>query len=572
MKTYHGLPASPGITIARARKYARVNLLNLVPEDCASIDVSVEASRINHALMEAKRQLENMRSIYAEKELVDALGYIVESIAQEALELVNSERICSSLAVKRIYEKYAEMLRSTGSQLFAFREVDLRVAAELLLGSILGESGRQLPMELADKVIISEELGITEFFELLKLNIKGLVTRSGGVTSHVAIVARCNGIPYVIVPQLNISDFADDSRVIIDALNGLVILEPDDSTLKTYEVQAENYWKALEQIAKYAYEKAVTTDEYSVKVLCNVGNLEEARLASTLGCDGVGLFRIEFLYMRDKPPTVSELRDVFEKTASFFENKPVVIRAPDIGGDKPVPYISMKENNPFMGLRGIRLLLEYKEDLFIPFIEAFLEAFKSHNNLKLLLPMVSRVSEVLETVKLIEETAKKMNIDDSNLELGVMVEVPSTAILIDKFAETGKIRFVSYGTNDLTQYVLAVDRTNPKVGVIYDDLDPSVLRLLSFSMSKAAENNLEVEVCGELASRQLAIPILLSLGVKGLSVNYSVVGIVKYTVRGTSLEEVKKQVLPQVLNSSNSQEVREALKQYLSLKGLALLG
>jgi phosphoenolpyruvate-protein phosphotransferase len=572
LRTYHGLPASPGIIIAKAKKYIRANLLDLVPVNCTSTNIPAEVSKINHALMEARKQLENMRSFYAEKELIDALGYIVESIVQEALELVNNEKICSSLAVKRIYEKYAEMLRSTGSQLFAFREVDLRVAAELLLGSILGESGRQLPMELADKVVISEELGITEFFELLKLNIKGLVTRSGGVTSHVAIVARCNGIPYVIVPQLNINDIRDDSRVIIDALNGLVILEPDDSTLKTYEVKAENYWKTLEKIAKYAHEKAVTLDGYSVKVLCNVGNLEEARMAPTLGCDGVGLFRIEFLYMRDKPPTVPELRDVFEKTASFFENKPVVIRAPDIGGDKPVPYISMKEDNPFMGLRGIRLLLEYKEDLFKPFIEAFLEAFKSHNNLKLLLPMVSRVSEVLETVELIEETAKKMNIDTSNLELGVMVEVPSTAILIDKFAETGKIRFVSYGTNDLTQYVLAVDRTNPKVGVIYDDLDPSVLRLLSFSMSKAAENNLEIEVCGELASRQLAIPILLSLGVKGLSVNYSVVGVVKYTVRGISLEEAKKQVLPQVLNSSNSREVREILKDYLSLKKLALLG
>jgi len=463
------------------------------------------------------------------------------------------------------------MLRSTGSQLFAFREVDLRVAAELLLKNILSESRHQLPLDLANRVIISEELGITEFFELLKLNIKGLVTKSGGVTSHVAIVARCNGIPYIIVPQLDINDITDNSQVIIDALNGLLILEPDESTLKLYGIKAENYWKTLEKIAKYAHEKAATLDGYNVKVLCNVGNLEDARIASTLGCDGIGLFRIEFLYMRDKPPTVSDLRNVFEKVASFFENKPVVVRAPDIGGDKSVSYISLKEDNPFMGLRGIRLLLEYKEDLFKPFLETFLEAFKNHNNLKLLLPMVSRVSEVLGTVELIEETAKKMNIDVSNLELGVMVEVPSTAILIDKFAETGKIRFVSYGTNDLTQYVLAVDRTNPKVGVIYDDLDPSVLRLLSFSMNKAAKSNLEIEVCGELASRQLAIPILLSLGVKGLSVNYSVVGVVKYTVRGVSLQEVKKQVLPRVLNSSNSREVREALKQYLSLKGLALL-
>lgn len=571
MKIYHGLPASPGIVVARAKRYSRVDLLNLVSANCTSTNVLDEIARISHALIEARMQLESMKSIYAEKELVDALGFIIESIAQEALELVSREGVCSSLAVKKVYEKYAEMLRSAGSELFAFREADLKVAAELLLRDILGQKGSQLPMDFANKVVIGEELGITEFFELLRLNIKGLVTKTGGLTSHIAIVARSNSIPYIIIPQLNIEEIKDNAQVIIDGLNGVLILEPDDTTLKLYEEKAENYWRTLEKIKRYAYEKAVTLDGYSVKVLCNIGNMEEARVASNLGCDGVGLFRIEFLYMRDKPPTTTELREVFEKTASFFENNPVVIRAPDIGGDKPVPYISLKEDNPFMGLRGIRLLLEYKEELFKPFIEAFLEAFKNHRNLKLLLPMVSRISEVVETIELLEETARRMNIDISNLELGIMVEVPATAILIDKFAELGKISFVSYGTNDLTQYVLAVDRTNPKVGTIYDDLHPSVLRLLSFSMSKAAEKNLEIEVCGELASRQLAIPILLSLGVKGLSVNYNVVGVVKYTIQGISLKEIRTQILSQILNSNSGKDVKEILRQYLSLKGLSLI-
>jgi len=571
LKIYHGLPASPGIVVARAKRYSRVDLLNLVSANCTSTNVLDEIARISHALIEARMQLESMKSIYAEKELVDALGFIIESIAQEALELVSREGVCSSLAVKKVYEKYAEMLRSAGSELFAFREADLKVAAELLLRDILGQKGSQLPMDFANKVVIGEELGITEFFELLRLNIKGLVTKTGGLTSHIAIVARSNSIPYIIIPQLNIEEIKDNAQVIIDGLNGVLILEPDDTTLKLYEEKAENYWRTLEKIKRYAYEKAVTLDGYSVKVLCNIGNMEEARVASNLGCDGVGLFRIEFLYMRDKPPTTTELREVFEKTASFFENNPVVIRAPDIGGDKPVPYISLKEDNPFMGLRGIRLLLEYKEELFKPFIEAFLEAFKNHRNLKLLLPMVSRISEVVETIELLEETARRMNIDISNLELGIMVEVPATAILIDKFAELGKISFVSYGTNDLTQYVLAVDRTNPKVGTIYDDLHPSVLRLLSFSMSKAAEKNLEIEVCGELASRQLAIPILLSLGVKGLSVNYNVVGVVKYTIQGISLKEIRTQILSQILNSNSGKDVKEILRQYLSLKGLSLI-
>lgn len=520
----------------------------------------------------ARKHLDNMRSSYADKELVDAIESIVESIAQEALEAVNNERICSGLAIKKVYEKYAEILRSTGSQLFAFREADLRVAAELLLSGIYAEEINQLPLDIAGRVVISEELGITEFFELLRRGIKGLITKSGGVTSHVAIIARCNNIPYVIASDLNIVDLRDDSYVVLDALNGVVIIEPDEATTRSYEAKAQDYWRTLEQIASYAYEKAVTLDGHHVNVLCNIGNLEEARLASTLGCDGIGLFRIEFLYMRSRPPTVSELQEIFEKAASFFENKPVVIRAPDIGADKPVPYLSIREENPFMGLRGIRLLLEYKEELFKPFIEAFLRAYKNHANLKLLLPMVSKVSEVLETIELIKETASKLNADISNLNLGVMVEVPSTALLIDKFAETGKISFISYGTNDLTQYVLAVDRTNPKVGALYDDLDPSVVRLLHFSMNTATKNKLEIEVCGELASRQLAIPVLLSLGVNALSVNYSVVGVVKYTVRGIHLGEIKEQLLQRLLSTADSREVKDTVRRYLLSKGLAVLG
>ncbi|MEM4490081.1 MAG: phosphoenolpyruvate--protein phosphotransferase [Desulfurococcaceae archaeon] len=572
MKIYHGLPASPGVVIAPAKRYIRTSLLDRVPEVCVVRDMSIEVETINHALANAKKHLDNMRNTYVEKDLVDALELIVENIVQEALDLVNAEKICSSLAIKKVYEKYAELLRSTGSQLFAVREADLRVAVEMLLSGIFTEEANLLPLDISGKIVISEELGITEFFELLRRGIKGLITSSGGVTSHVAIVARCNSIPYVITPSLDASSLKDETYVILDALNGLVIIEPDETTMKSYESKAENYWRTLEQIAKHAYEKAVTLDGYYVDVLCNVGNLEEARLASTLGCDGIGLFRIEFLYMKTKPPTTPELQEIFEKAASFFENKPVVIRAPDIGADKPVPYLSLREENPFMGLRGIRLLLEYREELFKPFVEAFLRAYKNHPNLKLLLPMVSRVSEVLETIELIKEVAGKLNIDISGLNLGIMVEVPSTALLLDKFAETGKVRFISYGTNDLTQYVLAVDRTNPKVGAIYDDLDPSVLRLLNLSMSTAIRNNLEVEVCGELASKQLAIPILLSLGVNALSVNYSVVGVVKYTIRGIHVGETKEHLIQYVLNSMSSQEVKETLKKYLLSKGLAVLG
>jgi len=572
LKVYKGSTASPGIIIGEVKKFMRPNPLELVPGDCTTMDKDEEISQIENAIAKIKKRFEKMKEMRSEKELVEVLDSIAEAIAQEAIEYVSNQNICASLAVKKVYEKYAEMLKGSSSQLFSFREADIRVVAEFFLTELLGLSREKLVEDFRDKIVVSDELGISDLLEFTKLGIRGLITRYGGITSHVAIVARNNRIPYVIVQDLDIDNLKEDEYIIVDALNGVVITEPDESTLREFEKKAENYRRAMEEMLKFAHEEAYTLDKYNVKVFCNVGDLEEARLASTLGCDGIGLFRIEFLYMKNEPPEVNELREVFEKTALFFKNKPVVIRAPDIGGDKRVPYIDIKEENPFLGLRGIRLLLEYKDELFKPFIRAFLEAFKNYSNLRLLLPMVSRVSEVNETVELIDEIAKEIDVDVSKLEIGVMIEAPSSALMIDKIASTGRVRFVSYGTNDLTQYVLAVDRTNPKVGAIYDDMDPSVLRLLNISMSEARKHGLGVEVCGELASRQLAVPVLLSFGVNALSVNLSSVGLVKYTIRGIDLGEVESKILPEVLNADSSKNVREVLGKYFVSKNVVILG
>ncbi len=568
MRAFKGSVASPGIAVGRVKKITRLNPLKFVPEKCTASGKDI--SQIENAKTKVKKQLHRMKEMSGE-ELVEILESIADAIAQEAIEYMSTQNVCAPLAVKVVYEKYAEMLRSSGSQLFSFREADIRVVAELFLTELLGFSREKQLEGFRDKIVVSDELGISDLLEFIKLGIKGLITRFGGITSHVAIVARNNRIPYVIAQDLDIDSLKDDDHVVVDALNGVIIIDPDKSTLHAFEVRAENYNRAMEEMSKFAHEEAYTLDNYGVKVFCNVGDLEEARLASTLGCDGIGLFRIEFIYMKNEPPGVNELREVLEKTALFFKNKPVVIRAPDIGGDKQVPYLNFEEKNPFLGLRGIRLLLEYKNELFKPFIRAFLETFKNHGNLRLLLPMVSRVSEVNETVELIEEIASEVNVDASKLEIGIMIEVPSTALIVDRVAKTGRVRFVSYGTNDLTQYVLAVDRTNPKVSSIYDDMDPSILRLLSISMNEARKHGLEVEVCGELASRQLAVPILLSFGVNALSVNLSSVGLVKYTIKGIDLREVNSKLMPEVLNANNSESVREVLRKYLVSKKVTIL-
>jgi len=325
-------------------------------------------------------------------------------------------------------------------------------------------------------------------------------------------------------------------------------------------------------IRRNAFIKATTLDNYIVDVLCNIRDLEEARVASSSGCDGVGLFRIEFLYMmKEKAPGEDALYNTFIKVAEFFRDKVVVIRAPDLGADKPLPYLILKEDNPFLGLRGIRLLLEYREEIFKPFLRAFLRALRVYENLRLLLPMVTTTREVRETVELLNTLIEELRPDDkmlSSIKIGIMVETPAAALMIDKLVETGLIKFVSYGTNDLTQYTLAVDRGNVRVSYLYDELDPALLRLLEISVSKALEKSIEVEVCGEMASKIPAIPVLLGLGIRGLSVNPTQVGLVKYVISKLSVNSVKKELLSRVLSSSNNEESRRSIREYMVSIGL----
>ena len=234
--------------------------------------------------------------------------------------------------------------------------------------------------------------------------------------------------------------------------------------------------------------------------------------------------------------------NTFTKVANFFEGKPVIIRAPDLGADKPPLFISIREDNPLLGLRGIRFLLEYRNDVLKPFLKGFLKAYTQSKNLKLMIPMVIKPSEVYEFIDIVHSVAQELNISDriKDLELGIMIETPAAAVLIDKFTKIPQLKFVSFGTNDLTQYILAVDRTNPKLMRIYNELEPSVLRVIAKSVDEAKKHGLKVEICGELASKPIAIPILLAFGFRSLSVNPRYVGITKYVIRNTKLQQFKQ--------------------------------
>ncbi|MCC6035068.1 MAG: phosphoenolpyruvate--protein phosphotransferase [Desulfurococcaceae archaeon] len=572
MPVFKGIIASQGVSIAPLIRYIVKTVEDLDITYCEfstreEIRLDVALEKYIELLSEIKKKAPE-----SERELLEAYELMAQSLVDEAKDIVRSENICSELAVKRVYLKYRDSFRESGSSLIALREADLRSIASSLIKYLMGYTEGGGILDIRDKIIIAEDVTPTDMIKFAKEGVKGVVTLKGGVTSHAAIIARSNDIPYIIIPEIRLDDIKDGEIAVLDALDGLLVVKPGESELEKYMAKLTRFEELKSIIRRNAFIKATTLDNYIVDVLCNIRDLEEARVASSSGCDGVGLFRIEFLYMmKEKAPSEDVLYNTFIKVAEFFRDKVVVIRAPDLGADKPLPYLILKEDNPFLGLRGIRLLLEYREEIFKPFLRAFLRALRVYENLRLLLPMVTTTREVRETVELLNTLIGELRLDNkmlSSIKIGIMVETPAAALMIDKLVETGLIKFVSYGTNDLTQYTLAVDRGNVRVSYLYDELDPALLRLLEISVSKALEKGIEVEVCGEMASKIPAIPVLLGLGIRGLSVNPTQVGLVKYVISKLSVNSVKKELLSRVLSSSNNEESRRSIREYMVSIGL----
>jgi phosphotransferase system enzyme I (PtsI) len=551
-----GIPASEGIAISRIFKYyPRAGIE--IPQECKASEKEVE--KLSKALEEYKNYLNELLNVVeeSERDLLQAYVLIAETFVSEARELVENSNVCGELAIKQVLDKYVELMEQSSSELFVLRKSDLTDIALALVELLRGGRVSGDVVGAKDRIVVAEELTPTVFFRIQRAGVKGIITATGGITSHVAILARTYGIPYVILPSLDMTSIGDDAIAIVDGFDGKVVIDPSNELMEEYVKKVRILNELRDVLKRYAFEKAKTLDGYEVEVLCNIGNVEEGRVASTQGCEGIGLFRVEYLYTSSRPPAEEVLVNTFTKVANFFEGKPVVIRAPDLGADKPPPFISIREDNPLLGLRGIRFLLEYRNEILKPFLRGFLKAYAQNKNLRLMIPMVIKPSEVYEFVDVMNIVAQELGISCvKDLELGIMVETPAAAVLIDKFAKIPQLRFVSFGTNDLTQYVLAVDRTNPRLMRMYNELEPSVLRVIARGVNEARKHGLKVEICGELASKPIAVPILLAFGFRSLSVNPRYIGTIKYIIKNTRVQQFE-QLLDAILNADEPSAVEE---------------
>ncbi|RQO60966.1 phosphoenolpyruvate--protein phosphotransferase [Pseudomonas sp. KBW05] len=451
-----------------------------------------------------------------------------------------------------------KLFQGLGNALIAERAADLADVGQRVLKLILGlqDSAWDLPERA---ILIADQLTPSQTASLDTRKVLGFVTVGGGATSHVAILARALGLPAICGVPVQVLELANGKQVLLDADKGELHLDPDLAEIEQLETARQQHILRRQREVAQAALPATTRDGHHVDVSANVASLHEVEQSLTLGGEGVGLLRSEFLYLdRNRAPSPEEQAATYTDIArALGSERNLVVRTLDVGGDKPLAYVPMDaETNPFLGLRGIRLCLERPQLLREQFRAILASA--GFARLHIMLPMVSLLSELHQARQILQEEALALGLTELP-KLGIMIEVPSAALMADVFAP--HVDFFSIGTNDLTQYTLAMDRDHPRLASQADSFHPAVLRLIATTVKAAHAHGKWVGVCGALASESLAVPVLIGMGVDELSVSVPLIPTIKATVRELDLTDCQI-IARQVLGLEEAAQVREALRQY----------
>lgn len=549
-----GVAASPGIVIGPVFQFSRSEL---TVEDTFS-STAEEQARLQEAIATAQEQLTTLR----EQMLSDDMGDEA-AIFDVHLEILEDPELVEGVAAKiedgqgaarawrtNIDERSAVMAELDDPTLAA-RSADILDVGARVLRVMLGveEEGIRLPDHPV--IIVADDLAPSETASLDKDKVLGFCTAAGGPTAHTAIIARALSLPAVVSAGETVLDLANGTTLILNGETGIVTVDPAPELIAQAEKMKQQRQAQRAAALEAAAEPATTQDGHRVEVVGNVGGVVDAEKAMQVGTEGIGLLRTEFLFLgREEAPTEDQQFQIYRDIVQTMQGLPVIVRTLDIGGDKPVPYIDVPhEENPFLGERGIRLCLN-RPEIFRQQISAILRA-ASFGPIRIMFPMVADISEWRQARALVLEMQDYLQAP--RVELGIMIEVPSAALMADAFAP--EVDFFSIGTNDLTQYTLAMDRMHPLLATKADGLHPAVLRLIAKTVDAAHQAGKWVGVCGELGSDPQAAPILVGLGVDELSVNTAAIPLVKAQVRSLNYEE-SKSLGQQALQCATAAEVR----------------
>jgi phosphoenolpyruvate-protein phosphotransferase (PTS system enzyme I) len=567
MTTIQGIAASSGIAIAKA---FRLEEPDLSVEKKSIIDAEEEVKRFDAAVEKAKSELEIIKErakheMGEDKAAIFSAHLLVLSdpeLLNPIKDKIRSENINAEYALKETADMFVQMFESMDNEYMKERAADIRDVTKRVLAHLLGVTISNPSMISEEVIIVAEDLTPSDTAQLNRKYVKGFTTDIGGRTSHSAIMARSMEIPAVVGTKNVMKEIENGVIVIVDGIDGQVIVNPSPEVLAKYEKKKEDFEAQKAEWAKLVNEKTVTTDGHHVELAANIGTPDDVKGVLENGGEGIGLYRTEFLYMgRDQLPTEDEQFEAYKTVLESMKGKPVVVRTLDIGGDKELPYLNLpKELNPFLGFRAIRLCLE-EQDLFRTQLRALLRA-SVYGNLKIMFPMIATLEEFRQAKGILLEEKEKLVAEgvqvSDHIEIGMMVEIPSTAVLADQFAK--EVDFFSIGTNDLIQYTMAADRMNERVSYLYQPYHPSILRLINMIIEAAHKEGKWVGMCGEMAGDPIAIPILLGLGLDEFSMSATSILPARSQLKKLSKKEAES-FKETILSMSTTEEVVNFVKK-----------
>ncbi len=570
MTMIKGIAASNGIAIAKAYKLV---MPDLTVEKVTVEDVESEIKKYELAMEQTAKELQTIKEVASknlsadEAAVFDAHALVLEDpeLKTQVEDKIKNEKVCAAAALEEVAAFFVMMFESMGDDYFRERAADVKDVSRRLLANLLGRTLPNPTLIDEEVVVIADDLTPSDTAQLNKNLVRGFATNIGGRTSHSAIMARSLEIPAVVACKTITEDVNHDDLLILDGIEGIVLINPDEETIKEYTAKRDAYLAYKEELKQLVNEKTETVDGHHVELVANIGSLNDLDAIKENGGEGVGLFRTEFLYMESADlPTEEKQYDVYKTILESNEGKPVVVRTLDIGGDKEIAAIEMeKEMNPFLGVRAIRLCFQ-REDIFRTQLRALLRA-SVYGDLRIMFPMIATLGEFRKAKGiLLEEKAKLLEEGiavSETLQVGIMIEIPAAAVIADRFAK--EVDFFSIGTNDLIQYTFAADRMSSGVSYLYQPYNPSILRLIKFVIESAHKEGKWAGMCGEMAGEEMAAPLLLGLGLDEFSMSATSILSIRKLMRSLSKAEMTE-LANKAIDLDTMEEVVELVQSVIN--------
>lgn len=569
-KLIKGIAASDGVAIAKAYLLVEPDLTFDKNEKVT--DVEGEVAKFNNAIEASKVELTKIRNnaevqLGADKAAIfDAHLLVLDDpeLIQPIQDKIKNENANTASALTDVTTQFVTIFESMDNEYMKERAADIRDVSKRVLSHILGVELPNPSMIDESVVIVGNDLTPSDTAQLNKEFVQGFATNIGGRTSHSAIMSRSLEIPAIVGTKSITQEVKQGDMIIVDGLNGDVIVNPTEDELIAYQDKRERYFADKKELQKLRDADTVTVDGVHAELAANIGTPNDLPGVIENGAQGIGLYRTEFLYMgRDQMPTEEEQFEAYKEVLEAMDGKRVVVRTLDIGGDKELSYLNLPEEmNPFLGYRAIRLCLA-QQDIFRPQLRALLRA-SVYGKLNIMFPMVATINEFREAKAILLEEKENLKNEghdiSDDIELGIMVEIPATAALADVFAK--EVDFFSIGTNDLIQYTLAADRMSERVSYLYQPYNPSILRLVKQVIEASHKEGKWTGMCGEMAGDETAIPLLLGLGLDEFSMSATSILKARRQINGLSKNEMTE-LANRAVDCATQEEVIELVNNYV---------